>query len=479
MDGTRQQVGITPHHVQDGEGVTNPDLVEGSETPVAPITGKIPTDQLMERICDEENMQLACRKVISNRGAPGIDEMTTKQLEAWYQAHWWELKEALLMSKYRPCPVRLVEIPKENGGVRQLGISTVIDRMIQQAILQILDPLFDPTFSESSYGFRRGRSAQEAVTRASDYVCEGRMVVVDIDLERFFDRVNHDKLMAKLAHRIEDKRLLKLIRLYLQAGMMHEGVCVRGEEGVPQGSPLSPLLSNLFLDALDKELERRGHRFCRYADDSNVYVRTVAAGDRVMQSITRFIETTLKLKVNRDKSRVAGVNERKFLGYQIREDGTITIAPQSLEKVRKKIRNLTKRRRSCSLKHIIEQLNPLLRGWMHYFHLTGWKGQANRLDGWIRRRLRAIKLYQLKNPSTIREFLERMGVNSNQSATVAYSGKGEWRLSRTYGSHKAMSNKWFKSMGLQSLEEIWMRLNGESDEDSEETARYGTVCQVV
>jgi RNA-directed DNA polymerase len=251
----------------------------------------LPTDRLMEQICDDWNLEVACKKVQANKGAPGADGMTTQRLGQWIQTHKEQLKRELLEGKYQPQPVKGVQIPKPGGGMRQLGIPTAIDRLIQQAILQILDPLFDPTFSTSSYGFRRGRSAQHAVNQAADYVSEGRAVVVDIDLEKFFDRVNHDILMGRLARRIQDKRLLKLIRRYLQVGMMSEGVCVRREEGTPQGGPLSPLLSNLLLDDLDKELERRGHRFCRYADDCNIYVRTTEAGQRVMESVTPDFDT--------------------------------------------------------------------------------------------------------------------------------------------------------------------------------------------
>jgi len=359
--------------------------------------------------------------------------------------------------------------------VRQLGIPTVVDRMIQQAILQVLDPIFDPNFSEHSYGFRARKSAHQALQQATEYVEDGRYIVVDIDLEKFFDRVNHDILIGKVAKKIKDKRVLKLIRSYLQAGMMNEGVCVAREEGTPQGGPLSPLLANILLDDLDKELERRGHRFCRYADDCNIYVRTEEAGNRVMESITRYLETKLKLKVNREKSCVAKTTQRKFLGYRIYGKGLLTIAPQSLEKFKEKVREKTPRRIAQTLEDVIAKLNPLIRGWINYFQLIKGRTALKELDGWIRRRLRAIKLQQLKKPRTIAKFLQDKGVPERMSWNIAKSGKGNWRKSMTQGVHKAMRDEWLEKMGLESLRKRWEELTG----NLKETAVYGTVRTVV
>ena len=429
----------------------------------------------MEQICEKGNLVKACKKVKANKGVPGIDGMTTDKLEEWLQAHEGELKQALLQGRYLPQPVLGVQIPKPGGGVRQLGIPTVIDRLIQQAILQTLDRILDPTFSKSSYGFRPKRNAHQAIQRASEYVQDGRIIVVDIDLEKFFDRVNHDILMGRLAKKITDKRLLKLIRRYLQAGMMSEGVCIVREEGTPQGGPLSPLLANFLLDELDRELEKRGHCFCRYADDCNIYVRTMEAGIRVMESIKKYLETKLKLRINRDKSAVAVVSERKFLGYKIQDNGDITIAPQSLERAKEKIRKMTHRRTPMPLEKVIEKLNTYLIGWINYFWLTKAVRNTVDLDGWIRRRLRAIKLRQLKKPRTISQFLEDQGVTRETSRAIAYSGKGIWRLSKTTGTHRAMCNKWFEDLGLVSLKKKWEILTG----NLKETAVYGTVRTVV
>lgn len=435
----------------------------------------VSTDQLMERIAETGNLQKACRKVKANKGCPGVDGMKTEELEPWLRKHEAELQKALLEGKYDPRTVKGVQIPKHGGGVRQLGIPTVIDRLIQQAILQVLDPIFDSTFSKHSYGFRTGKSAHQALKQAAEYLKEERNIVVDIDLEKFFDRVNHDILMGKLAKRIEDKRLLGLIRRYLQAGMMSDGVCVRREEGTPQGGPLSPFLANFMLDELDKELEWRGHRFCRYADDCNIYVRTIEAGQRVMESVTRFLEKKLKLKVNREKSCVAETTQRKFLGYRIYGEGKLTIAPQSIERLREKIRQLTKRRTGNSIDEIIRQINSYLKGWIGYFQLTAGGSKLEAIDGWIRRRLRAIKLQQLKKACTVAKFLERQGVSPGTSWGTATSGKGVWRLARTQGVHRGMRDKWWESIGYQPLRKLWGELTG----NLKETAVYGNVRTVV
>ena len=434
-----------------------------------------PTDQLMERVTESENLWKACKRVKANKGAPGVDGRTTNELEKWLRKHEATLRVALLEGNYTPHPVKGVQIPKPGGGIRQLGIPTTVDRMIQQAIAQVIEPIFDPTFSTHSYGFRPGRSAHQALTQASQYVEEGRKIVVDIDLEKFFDRVNHDILMGKLAKRIKDVKLLNIIRQYLRAGMMQEGVCIPREEGSPQGGPLSPLLSNILLDQLDKELEKRGHRFCRYADDCNIYVRTEEAGLRVMQSITEYIETKLKLKVNREKSCVAPTVKRKFLGYRIYGKGELTIAPQSIKKFKEKIRTKTKRKTGGSMKKMIETLNNLTRGWVNYFQLAKSGSLLSELDGWIRRRLRAIKLKQLKRPRTIAKYLMSKGVTKETSWKTAKSGKGIWRISNSPGIHRGMRNRWAKDLGLESMKERWGKLAG----NLKETAVYGTVRTVV
>lgn len=453
----------------------NSEVHEEQQLPFAIFREEVPTDQLMEKITESKNLWKACRKVKANKGAPGIDGMTADSLEEWLRKHEATLQKVLLEGRYVPQPVKGTQIPKPDGGVRQLGIPVVVDRMVQQAILQVLDPIFDRTFSEHSYGFRAGRNAHQALQKASKYVEEGRSIVVDIDLEKFFDTVNHDLLMGKLAKRIKDKRVLKLIRRYLQAGMMSEGGCVKREEGTPQGGPLSPLLANFLLDDLDRELEKRGHRFCRYADDCNIYVRTEIGGARVMESITRFLEKKLKLKVNREKSCVASVSWRKFLGYRLYGRGKLTIAPQSVEKVKKKIRDITGRRVAQPLKAVIQKLNLLLTGWVGYFQLIEGGSKLKELDGWVRRRLRAIKLYQLKKPRTIAMFLESQGVPSGTSWQTAVSGKGIWRLSKSMGVHKGMRDKWLEDLGLKPLLRRWGELTG----NLKETAVYGTVRTVV
>jgi RNA-directed DNA polymerase len=434
-----------------------------------------PTAYLMERVVESENLKKACKRVKANKGSPGIDGMTTQSLEEWLRKHEATLRRALLEGTYVPQPVKGVQIPKPGGGKRQLGIPTVVDRLIQQAILQVLDPILDPTFSNYSYGFRINRNAHQAVQQAAEYVAEGRYIVVDIDLEKFFDRVNHNVLMGKLAKRIKDGRILKIIRCYLQAGMMSEGVCIQREEGTPQGGPLSPLLANFLLDDLDKELEKRGHCFCRYADDCNIYVCTIEAGNRVMESITRFLETKLKLKVNREKSCVAPITQRKFLGYRIYGAGKVAIAPQSIQRFKEKIREKTSRWSACAMEEIIKCVNVLTVGWTNYFQLIDEKAKLTELDGWIRRRLRAIKLKQLKKPRTIAEFLQEQGVTPKTSWATARSGKGLWRLSRSSGVHRGMRNKWLENLGHQSMVKLWEQLTG----NLEETAVYGTVRTVV
>ena len=412
----------------------------------------------MEQVVERDNLNRAYRRVKANRGSPGVDGMTIRDLRDWIALHKEELIASLLDGSYRPQSVRGVEIPKPGGGVRQLGIPTVADRLVQQAILQVLEPLLDPTFSPSSYGFRPGRGAHDALRQASRYVAEGRVIVVDMDLEKFFDRVNHDILMSRLARRVADKRLLKIIRRFLEAGMMQNGVWVERREGTPQGGPLSPLLANLLLDDLDKELERRGHCFCRYADDCNIYVRSQAAGERVLASLTKFLEERLRLRVNRQKSAAAPVEERKFLGYRLLWDGTLTMAPKSLDRAKDRIREITRRNRGVSFERIIGELNSFLSGWVTYFRYAKAKNVLTRLDGWIRRKLRCVRLKQRKRAKAIAEFLRALGVPWGQCWTTAACGKGWWRMAHSPCAQQGMDNAWFESQGLMSLFDRYIML---------------------
>jgi RNA-directed DNA polymerase len=405
----------------------------------------------MEEVCDRENLNRAYKRVKANKGSAGVDGMTVHDLKTWLAEHKETLIASLLDGSYQPQPVRGVEIPKPGGGVRQLGIPTVVDRLVQQAILQVLEPRLDPTFSESSYGFRPGRSAHQALHKGQEYVAEGRGIVVDVDLEKFFDRVNHDILMSRLARRVADKRLLRIVRRFLEAGLMSNGVCIERHEGTPQGGPLSPLLANLLLDDLDKELERRGHRFCRYADDCNIYVQSKAAGERVMQSVVTFVEKRLRLRVNRDKSAVAHVSERKFLGHRLLAGGRLGIAPKSLERAKDRIRQITRRNRGMSLREMIGELNSFLAGWVTYFRDAECRGHLQDLDQWIRRKLRCVRLKQRKRPKPIADFLQELGLPEWQAWILAGSGKGWWRMAGTPQASGAMSLAWFQSQGLLNL----------------------------
>lgn len=413
---------------------------------------------LMERICDRANLNQAYKRVKANKGAPGVDGLTIEALGEYLNNHKEQLIQPLLDGSYEPQAVRKVMIPKPGGGERQLGIPTVVDRLIQQAILQVMEPMFDPGFSESSYGFRPKRSAHQALKKAQEYVKAGHTWIVDMDLEKFFDRVNHDILMSRLARKIGDKRLLKIIRRYLTAGIMQDGIVMTRHEGTPQGGPLSPLLSNILLDELDKELERRGHKFCRYADDQNIYVKSKRAGERVYKSVKLFLEKKLRLKVNDEKSAVAPVRERKFLGYRLLNDGKLTIAPKTLERAKDKIRQLTQRNRGRSLEQVIGELNSYLNGWLNYFKLASAKSLMGDLDSWIRRKLRCYKLKQKKRGSSIAKLLLSLGIHAEEACKIGSSGKGWWRLSLTQAIHRALNNEWFKQKGLINLQETWVRL---------------------
>ena len=418
---------------------------------VAPIDNQSADLSLMRQIVSPANLRQACKKVKSNKGSAGIDGMTVEELAIWLPDHLTTLQEQLLTDKYLPTPVRGVQIPKPSGGERQLGIPTVKDRLVQQAISQILEPMFDRTFSRSSYGFRPKRSAHDALIAGAAFVKDGYTIVVDLDLEKFFDRVNHDILMERLSRRITDKTVLRLIRRFLTAGMMQEGVCVSSDEGTPQGGPLSPLLSNILLDELDKELEKRGHRFCRYADDCNIYVRSQVAGERVMASITQFLQKRLKLVVNAKKSAVDVVDQRKFLGYRIHQDGRLEISPQSKERFKQRVREITKRSRGRALWMICRELRQFLTGWYHYYKLNWAKWMFRDLDGWVRRRVRCYRLKQCKVPSGIYAFLRSLNISVRSARALAGSSKGWWRISKSIPADHAMGYKWFKSIGVPEL----------------------------
>lgn len=411
---------------------------------------------LMEAICDIKNLREAFKRVHKNKGSPGPDGMTTEALGLWLKENVASLQASLLSGTYRPAPVRQVEIPKPGGGIRKLGIPNALDRLVQQALLQVLDPIIDPTFSPSSFGFRRGRSAHQAVRQAAEHVREGYEIVVDIDLAQFFDRVNHDVLMNRLKRHIQDKRVISLIRLYLKAGIMVSGVCVARHEGTPQGGPLSPLLANILLDDLDKELERRGHRFCRYADDCNIYVRSLAAGERLMGSVKSFLEKRLRLQVNEAKSAVAMTKERSFLGFTLSAYGDILIARKSELVFKAKIRSLTKRNCGKSLASVVAKLNPLLRGWTHYFSIAKCRTRLIAYDKWIRSRLRCLRLKQCKRIFTTIRFFMQCGL-SKQQAVKGRTSKGWYRQAQLPMAKKAMNLDWFKSLGLISMVEIYVR----------------------
>lgn len=409
------------------------------------------TSCLMEQICKPANLNQAYKRVKANKGAPGTDGITIDELRNYIATHKEKMIQSLLDGSYRPQAVRLVEIPKPGGGVRQLGIPTVVDRLVQQAILQVLQPIFEEGFSDSSFGFRPKRSAHQAVKKAQEYVREGHRVVVDMDLEKFFDRVNHDILMAKLAVRINDKRLLKIIRSFLKADIMREGVCIERIEGTPQGGPLSPLLSNILLDELDKELERRGHKFCRYADDCNIYVRSQRAGERVLESLKHFLGEKLRLKVNEAKSAVGKVTSRQFLGFRLLPNGKISLSGKSEERVKDGIRTLTKRSRGVSFSKVIEELNEKLRGWINYFKLIESHSKLEDLDCWIRRKLRCYRLKQRGKCKSLSNFLMGLGVPEENARKTASSGKGWWRIANAPALKQAMSNAWFDKQGLINL----------------------------
>ena len=410
---------------------------------------------LMERILSRENLLTALKRVERNKGSHGIDEMSVKDLRRYLYENWDSLREALRNGTYQPSPVRRVEIPKPNGGVRLLGIPTVTDRFIQQAITQQLSPIFDPTFSKHSYGFRPNKSAHDAVRKAKGFIKEGYRWVVDIDLEKFFDKVNHDKLMGTLAKSIKDSSLLKLIRKYLQAGVMINGVVHNSEEGTPQGGPLSPLLSNIVLHELDMELEKRGHRFVRYADDCNIYVKTPKAGFRVMESITNFIENKLKLKVNKEKSDVDRLWKRKFLGFSFtfNKEPKVRIANESVKRMKTRVREITSRSKPYRMEQRIEKLNQYLIGWCGYFALADTPSKFKEFDEWIRRRLRMCEWKQWKLPKTRIKRLITLGVPPHKAYEWGNSRKKYWRIACSPILNKTLHNSYWRNRGLRSLAE--------------------------
>jgi RNA-directed DNA polymerase len=429
------------------EGTESSGARNGTENPAS-------TNRLMEEVCERENLKEALRRVKANKGSPGVDGMTVGGITHYLKQHWPAIREQLLNGTYEPQPVRRVEIPKpDRGGMRKLGIPTVLDRFIQQAVMQVLQRQWDPTFSDHSYGFRPGRSAHQAVARAQHYIADGHGWCVDLDLEKFFDRVNHDKLMGQVAKRVEDKRLLKLIRAFLNAGVMEGGLVSPSAEGTPQGGPLSPLLSNLVLDELDRELERRGHRFVRYADDSNIYVRSEKAGQRVMESVTRFITQKLKLKVNEAKSAVARPQERKFLGFSFTAGPEVkrVIAPRALDRFKQRIREITRRAKGVSMETTMEELAPYMRGWRSYFGFCETPEVLIGLTRWVRLRLRAALWRQWKTPRRRRAALLDLGVRPRLASNTAGSGLGPWYLAKAKALSVGLSNTYFKSLGLPSL----------------------------
>lgn len=417
-------------------------------------TESLVDEQLMERVCERENLKGALAQVKRNQGSAGVDGMSVEQLPGYLKAHWLDIRERLLAGQYQPQPVKRVEIDKPGGGgKRKLGIPCVLDRFIQQALLQVLQPIFEPSFAESSYGFRPGRSAHQAVRRAQDFIAAGQHWVVDLDLEKFFDRVSHDLLLGRVAKKVQDKRVLKLIRAYLTAGVMEQGLVSATEEGTPQGGPLSPLLSNILLTDLDRELERRGHCCVRYADDSNVYVKSERAGQRVKASLTRFLERRLKLRVNEAKSAVARPWQRKFLGFSFTASGEPRrrIAPQSLMRFKQRVRELTARSQGRSLSEVIERLAVYLRGWRGYFGFCETPSVLRSLDEWIRRRLRSLVWKQWKRGRRRYAQLVRRGVGHDLAAQTAGSAHGPWRIAVSPALHLALPTRLFVALGLPLL----------------------------
>jgi len=433
--------------------------------------------RLWDQVFSRENLALALRRVECNAGAAGIDGMTTRELRPWLKEHWPGVRAALDAGTYEPQPVRRVMIPKPGGGQRALGVPTVLDRLIQQAMLQMLEPVFEPHFSDHSYGFRPGRSAHQAAQRARRFMQDDAAWVVDVDLEAFFDRVQHDALMARVARRVDDKRVLRLLRRYLRAGVISdEGLAASGE-GTPQGSPISRLLANVMLDDLDAELQRRGHRFVRYADDLRVYVASERAGQRVMASITTFIEGRLKLRVNRQKSAVAPARSRPFLGFGFYRRGAavkIGIAPKSRKRAQERLRELTARTWGVSMERRIHAINRFTVGWAAYFALAEGETPFLYLDEWLRRRLRQVRWKEWKRPKTRARNLRALGVENRKAYEWAYSGKGHWRVAGSWILSTTLTNAYWTNHGLQGFAAPYRRFR-----DATRTAGCGPACPVV
>ena len=456
MNVKRQNIQLELAFPEPKRGEASRSTGKGTEpvTAVSDLESPATSERLMEEVCERGNLKKALKQVQANKGSPGADGMTVQKLRDYLKKHWPTLREHLLHGTYRPQPVKRVEIPKPDGGVRKLGIPTVLDRFIQQAVMQVLQGKWDRTFSRHSYGFRPKRSAHQAVEEAQRHIADGFRHVVDIDLEKFFDRVNHDILMSRVAQRVSDKRLLKLLRAFLNAGVMENGLVSPTEEGTPQGGPLSPLLSNLVLDDLDRELEKRGHRFVRYADDCNIYVRSHKAGDRVMKGVTAFLTKRLKLKVNDAKSAVARPQERKFLGFSFTNEPKPRrrIAPKALERFKDRIRTLTRGTRRIRLEQMIQEVSVYLRGWRAYFGVCQTPSVLKGLDGWIGRRLRCVVWQQWhRGPKRFAE-LRRRGVGTILASCTAWSSRGAWRMAQSKGLKYALPNAFFfDSLGLPRL----------------------------
>lgn len=451
----RQQMPLENRGLTERERGGTPGTSRSVEPRAAVRGNPDPTQtRLMERCVEPENANLAWKKVAGNKGSTGVDGMSIEEAKEYLRANWREIREELLQGRYQPKPVKRVEIPKANGGVRQLGIPTVVDRFIQQLMLQVLQPQWDPTFHGQSYGFRPGRSAHQTIEKAVEFVQEGRRWCVDVDLEKFFDTVNHDVLMGKVEQRVKDKRMLGLIRRYLQAGMMDQGVCLEREEGTPQGGPLSPLLANLLLNEVDWELDRRGLAFCRYADDCNIYVRTKAAAERVMRGMA-VLYVGLKLRINPAKSAVARAWERKFLGYQLwigpKRAVKRKVSPQAMEKFKNTVRALTRRNCGRSVEQIVKGLRPYLLGWRNYFKLADTPKVFAELDKWIRRRLRMVHLKQWKNRETCYRNLVARGLTLAAAKSIAGNHLRYWAVSGSTGMNIVFPNNYFDALGLPRL----------------------------
>lgn len=438
-------------YVNNGKSGTGTVLNEGQQIFLELTAKETLAQDLMKIVCHRDNLNRAYKRVKSNKGAAGVDGMSIDELGTYIMENREEIVSSLMEGRYKPQEVKGVNIPKPKGGTRLLGIPTVLDRVIQQAIYQALEPIFEPRFSDSSYGFRPKRSAHQAVKAASKHVESGKIWVVDIDMAKYFDQVNHDILMSRLTKVIGDKVLLRLIRKFLQADMMVNGVVTERQAGTPQGGPLSPLLSNIMLDELDKELERRGHKFCRYADDCNIYVDSQRAGERVMTSIKKFLATRLKLQINEEKSAVAEVRERSFLGYTIGNKGMISVSQESQKRMKDKVRQLTKGNRGVSFEKVIQSLNTYLPGWLQYFSLAMGISQYRKLDSWIKRRLRCYRLKQRKRKWPIAKWLMELGLSPRNAWSLATSDKSWWRKSRNPIINMATPNAWFEKLGLFSL----------------------------